>query len=415
MNTYSGYEYLMIDIANQFGNDKVVFEERIQWVHEHMDELETLAEQAETKPLYIKAVMALRKAQKGIPTGHLVGLDGVCSGLQIMSCVTGCVAGATATGLVDPDRRADAYTQTTDTMNRILGGGVEVERSDAKRALMTSCYGSEAVPVDVFGKDTPELAAFYEAMLEICPGAWELLQVLKQSWQPYALSHGWELPDGYRAHVPVMEKLEARIEVDELDHTTFTYAFEENVGSKKGISNVANVVHSLDAWVLRSMHRRCNYDKEIVEQAYVALLTEKQLREDGLCMAVPVEEASGKLKTYLELFYRTNIVDVVILPYLHDVKDTQFLPTDYLERLIQIVEGMLAYVPFALVGVHDEFKCHANYCNHMRQQYINILAELAESCVIDDILSQIHGVKGTYPKKSDNLGELIRKSNYALS
>ena len=63
----------------------------------------------------------------------------------------------------------------------------------------------------------------------------------------------------------------------------------------------------------------------------------------------------------------------------------------------------------------DEFKCHPNHCNHMRQQYINIMAELAESNTLEDILSQIHGVKGSYPKLSDNLGELIRGSNYALS
>lgn len=415
MQTFSGYEYIMIDIANQFGHDKLLFEERIQWVHEHMDELEDLADEAETKPLYVKAVMALRKAQQGIPTGHLVGLDACCSGIQIMSALTGCIAGATATGMVNPNERADAYTYTTKVMNDILGGGVEVTRKEAKDALMTSFYGSKKTPQDIFGEDTPELNAFYQAAYQVAPGAWDLLQELLASWQPYALKHQWKLPDGYDAVVKVMDKINARIEVDELDHSTFTYEFYENKGMKKGLSNVANTVHSIDAYVLRCIHRRCNYDREQTERAYVALLTEQILREQEITSALALKDSKTKLEYYLEQFHRTNMVDVVILPYIVDGKQTQYLPDDYLKRLLGIVEGMLEYQPFHVISVHDEFKCHANNCNHMRQQYINILAELAESNVLSDILSQILGVPGTFPKLSTNLPELIRGSNYALS
>ena len=63
----------------------------------------------------------------------------------------------------------------------------------------------------------------------------------------------------------------------------------------------------------------------------------------------------------------------------------------------------------------DEFKCHPNRMNHLRQQYINIFAELAESTILSDILSQIHGCPGTFPKLSTDLGTKIRQSNYALS
>jgi hypothetical protein len=63
----------------------------------------------------------------------------------------------------------------------------------------------------------------------------------------------------------------------------------------------------------------------------------------------------------------------------------------------------------------DEFKCHPNHMNHLRQQYINIFAELAESHILSDILSQIHGCKGSFPKLSTDLAEKIRGSNYALS
>lgn len=217
MQTFSGWEYLCIDVCNQYGGDKLLFEERIQWTTDHLEELETLSDKAECQPLYKKAVMALRKAQKGIPTGHRVGLDAVCSGIQVMSVLTGCIAGATATGLVDPNVRADAYSAVTKEMNSILGGGFSVSRADAKRAVMTSGYGSKAVPKELFGENTPEISAFYEAMQRVAPGAWELLQDLLASWQPYALSHEWKMPDGFDVKVKVMVKKEIRIEVDELN------------------------------------------------------------------------------------------------------------------------------------------------------------------------------------------------------
>lgn len=353
MDKFSGFEYVMIDISNQWGNDKLQFEDRIRWVHEHMDELEDLVDQAETQPLYMKAVMALRKAQKGIPSGHLVGFDACASGIQVMSALTGCYVGAKSTGLVG-DERSDAYGICTEHMNVELhsqGLSVDVPRKDAKRSLMTTFYSSTAVPKEIFGEDTPELAAFYKAAQATAPGAWELLQDLKAAWQPYALKHQWKLPDGYDAVVKVMEKVSARIEVDELDHSTFTYVFHENIGSKSGRSLPANVVHSVDAYVLRCIHRRCNYDPSVVETAYVALLAEKDLRDTYGVQPVDPQHGS-KLAYYLEQYQRSQMVDVVILPYIKDGKDTQYLPTQYLEKLLTIVEGMLQYAPFPVVTIH---------------------------------------------------------------
>src|SRR5579875_2162933 len=134
METFTGWEYLLIDLANAFGLDKKLFSERIQWANANLDKLESLVDQADSKPLFYKAMLAIRKVQAKKPTGHLVGFDACCSGIQVMSALTGCVAGATATGLVDPTKRADAYGMLRDTMADILGGAVKVDRGDAKQA-----------------------------------------------------------------------------------------------------------------------------------------------------------------------------------------------------------------------------------------------------------------------------------------
>lgn len=413
MDIFSGWQYLLIDACNQWGGDKLLFNERIQWAEENLHQLEDLAEEAETKPLYLKAVQAIRKAQQGIPTGHLVELDATCSGLQIMSAITGCVSGATATGLVNPDVRADAYTIVTDEMNRLLKGTVQIPRSDAKSAVMKCCYGSKKVPIDLFGKDTPELDAFYQAVTTVAPGPWELLQELLASWQPYAKVHAWKLPDGFDARVKVMDKITARIEVDELDHATFTYEFYENLGTKTGRSLAANTIHSIDAYLLRCMHRRCNYNPVVVTTAYQALISEAMLRLDDLAEQVP--HIGDKVGYYVEQYERSGMADVVILPYLKDGHQTQYLSTAHIDKLIAITGMMLENPPFELVTIHDAFKAHPNNCNTVRFHYKEIMAELAESNILADLLSQIHGVPGNYPKLSNNLGDLIRGSNYSLS
>ena len=419
MTPFTGWQYLLIDVANQYGLDKMLFEERIEWAEKHLDQLESMVDQAETKPLYMKAVQAIRKAQKGIPSGHLVGFDACCSGIQIMSAITGCEAGARATGLVDPNVRADAYSTMTNTMNELLhsqGISVDVSRADAKSATMTSFYGSKAKPIEIFGEKTPELEAFYKAATIVAPGAWELLQDLLASWQPYALYHAWKLPDGYDARVKVMEKKESRVEVDELDHATFTYEYYVNEGAKKGLSNVANVVHSIDAYVLRSIHRRCNYDKDVVLCAMGFLLDEQDARLQGFAEQQPrVQCEHDKLDYYLTQYERSGMADVIILNHITSCYEAQYLSDVLISKLLEIIESMLAHKPFPVISVHDEFKCHPNNMNYLRQHYINIFAELAESNILSDILSQIHGCKGSFPKLSNELAQKIRGSNYALS
>lgn len=418
MQTFTGWQYLLIDAANAYGLDKLEFEPRISWAENALPMLEQLYVTCpkKTLPLFVKATIAIRKAQKGIPTGHLVGFDAVCSGMQIMSVLTGCEAGAKATGLIDKDRRPDAYTDVTKAMNSLLGITMAVDRDDAKSATMTSLYGSKAQPKNIFGDGTKELAAFYDAMNIVAPGPWQLLQALLASWQSHALSHSWTLPDGFEAKVKVMDKVETRIEVDELEHSSFTYEYRINrglpLGHAKSKSNAANVVHSFDAYVLRSVHRRCNYDPILVEQSYEMLAKEASWRQAGGAKMTQHDELSD-LGRYIELWEQTQMADVVILPHL-DPDNVNQLPDELLTKLMLMTASMLQYKPFEVVTIHDEFKCHPNHMNALRAVYRNILADLADSEALSFVLSSIHGHSGRVTKITPNLSQKIRESNYAL-
>jgi hypothetical protein len=415
MIEFTGYQYLLIDAANQFGHDKMNFEDRIEWAQAHVDVLETLTPDADNKPLFVKVTQAIRKAQAGQATGHLVGFDAVCSGIQVMSVLTGCKAGAEATGMVNPLVRADAYTKATEYMNDILNSAISIPRKDIKQAIMTSFYGSKAEPIKLFGEDTPEIDAFYEAAYKLAPGPWELLQDLIGSWQPMALKHAWKLPDGFDAVVKVMTTAEEplRIEVDELDHASFSYVFYENTGKEKGLSNAANVVHSVDGYVLRSIQRRCNYDVDMVAEAAMCLEIEVMRRLTG-GKEENLDGDFGKFGYYVTQYMRSGMPDAVIFPYL-TVQNVQALDAVHLNELHTIVTTMLTYKPFAVVTIHDEFKCHANNMNYLRKAYVEIMANIAESNLLSDLMEQVTGQPYIFKKKCVNLGVLIRKSNYALS
>ena len=200
-----------------------------------------------------------------------------------------------------------------------------------------------------------------------------------------------------------------------MSHATFTYEYYENIGSEKGLSLIANTVHSIDGYIVRCMHRRCNYNRQVVE--YVDQCVESELIGRSLYgqpSATDVDSfMDDKVAYYIEQYNRSGMVDAVILPHLTQANVT-CLSQQHLQAISKLVNQMLEYKPFELITIHDAFKAHANNINHVRQNYINILAEIAESNLLDDLLSQLYGKPGTYQKLSNNLSTLIRSSEYGL-
>lgn len=417
MHTFTGYEYLQIDIANNspLNLDKEIYQTRIDWTQNHDADLEAIAASSapwKEKPLYLKSIMALRKVQKGESTGHMVHLDAVCSGMQIASALTGCESGAAATGLIYPDVRSDAYSEIQDAMTAVLGRTLTNARKDVKLAVMSALYGSKAEPRSLFGDDTPELEAFNKALYTIATGASLLLEMLINSWDKETLAHSWVLPDGFNAIVKVMVPKTCRIEVDELAHTTFTYAYEDNEPAEYGLSLAANVIHSCDAYLLRSVIRRCSYDAQRVTVLNSAITYELLERELGV---EPANFNGGdeSLEYYMHLYATTGVVDTVIIPYLDENLIT-ILPTKYLIKLNSILSTMLKHKPFPVLTVHDSYAASPNNLNDLRNHYRNVLADMAESNMLSDILSQINGRTISVNKLNPDLHHKIRESNYAI-
>ena len=411
---YSPLDYICIDIANQVGSqgsfrgDKELFETRIQWVKDHFNELDTFIDKADNKPLYIKALYALREVLAGKPTGHLVGLDASCSGIQLMSVMTGCIKGADATGLVS-EKRADAYTDVTMAMNAMLKqqgmSTIQILRDDIKRCVMTAGYGSTLVPKEVFGEG-PLLATFYQSAMQVAEGAFKLMPALLDTWQADALSHNWIMPDNFHVNIKVMQSKEVRVEVDELNHSTFTTHVKINQGSKKGLANVANLTHSVDSYLLRSLVRRASFDEAKVTKA-IDMITAH------LMAPVSEYEHDEALQHMLDIYAETKLVDVVLIDLINET-NIAMVPKELLFALNGILSKMVEYGSSPVLTVHDAYFAHPLHCNAVRYWYKELCAEIAESDLLVFIVSQIVKQRVGYTKLSDNLATHIRNSNYGL-
>lgn len=405
MNNYSPLDYIKIDIANQLGLDKLQFEARIQAIDDINnnpdDDLLNHLVEADKPYQYMAAIQAYNDAIEGKPSGHLVGLDACSSGITLMGIFTGCEVTSSNTGIIGSERK-DMYTECTKAMNNILDSDIEVPRKDVKAAQMTHYYGSKAEPKNIFGDGTAEYIAFYEAQEMVAPGASWLMDELLASWQPYAKSHDWIMPDGFEVKTPVLQKKQSKIEIDELDHASIRYTYEINEGTKKGLAIAANAVHSCDALVVRELNRRCNYDHNKLLTIRDKLVDKINNTSMTILRIVPKME---------QLWLKHNFVSLIGI----DIADEQ-LSLDYCNELLLLIDRVLEYPPFECIFVHDEFKCHPNHMNRMREMYVEIMAELAESNIMQEIISQVRQDPSyKINKLSNNLGNLIRESEYFLS
>ena len=268
-----------------------------------------------------------------------------------MSAITGCIAGADATGLVT-DKRADAYTDVTKEMNSILKlrglSQIVVPRGDVKRAVMCSGYGSTLVPKEIFGEGDL-LTTFYQATAKIAPTAFKLMADLLDTWQADALSHNWVMPDNFHVNIKVMQSKETRIEVDELNHATFTTYVKVNQGSKKGLANVANVIHSIDGYLLRSVIRRASYDHKKVATAKGFYIIELEKRNQAIQALAVLDD---ELKNMLTIYEYSKMLDVSIIDYITD-QNIGCVSTELLSKLVATLSKMLELGSSPVLTVHD--------------------------------------------------------------
>lgn len=260
MQFFTGFEYMQIGAANAFGLDRENWDTRLDWASDHkkqiMNESPALIEKAKEPILFYKHIKAIKQVVLGSKTRFIASVDATASGIQVLSALSGCHESAKATNLIDTGNRNCAYDIAANTMNKMLGG--KLTRNQLKKPVMTLFYGSTAEPKNIFGEDTPELEAFYKMLKSSFAGAYEAMEDIQSCHNPENMVNTWTLPDGHTAYVPVTDKVTKRIEVDELNHATFSHTAEIHAKPEYDVSLAANVTHSIDGYMVREVIRRAS-------------------------------------------------------------------------------------------------------------------------------------------------------------
>ena len=123
-------------------------------------------------------------------------------------------------------------------MQEILGQNFDISYDNIKKCVMHAVYGSKRTPKDILGEGAM-LNAFNRATKKVAPGAFAMLEILLATWNKEALYHEWKLPDGYQAHIKVLDQKIVRLEIDELDHYKMNTLVTVNVPLEFGLANIA--------------------------------------------------------------------------------------------------------------------------------------------------------------------------------
>lgn len=398
--TFTGRQYLKIDIANNFGLDKLSWDDRLSWFHTNEPHLESLLNQAEEPALYYAAVKAYRDVQAGNPIGYMISLDATASGLQILAALTSDRSAAQLCNVIDTGKREDAYTKVYELMLAETGGSAKLERDMVKQAVMTSFYGSTAMPKRVFGEGQL-LTLFYDIMQTTAPAAWELNKTMLDLWDPETLSHDWVLPDNFHVKTKVMD---TQVDIVHFNEKPHDVAYKINRPMQSGRSLGANMVHSIDGMIVREMSRRCDYDQRKIDML-------SDLIETSTTLGKSASSNDDRMVVRLwDHYEETGYLSARILDHLNEDNLGHTAPS----VISELLESLPAR-PFKVISIHDCFRCLPHYGNDLRMQYNLQLKAIAESNLLGSIISQLIGRKVEIGKLNPELSKEIAEANYALS
>lgn len=400
MQKFTGMQYLQIDIANKFGLDKQDWNVRLDWFNQNQEKLLSLVPQAKEPALFYAGVQAWNQANQGLPIGYPISLDACSSGLQLLACLTGDDKAAKLCGVIDTGHREDAYSVIYNEMVNSIGESAKISRDDCKDAIMTSLYGSTAVPKQVFGEGKL-LQVFVDTMSNVAPAAWGLNQVFLDIWDSTVLSHDWILPDNFHVHVNVMGTVKEKVQFFNKPYEVVT---KVNMPKEKGRSLGANVTHSIDGFLVRELTRRCDYRPDVIAkiQGMIFNCWEKNELQDTI---------NNRMLEKLWFHYLdSGYLSARILDYI--TQDN----ISYIDRsVIQELIDSLPVKPFKVMSIHDCFRVLPNYGNDLREQYNLQLTLIAKSKLLSFTLTQVMGREIKVDKANPNMWKHIMDSNYTLS
>lgn len=298
----TGLYWLAVHGANLYGIDKVSFEDRVDWVYNHHDDFQRIAEDpigtrefwgAADKPWQFLAFVfdwaGTDYGKNPLGLSYIpVGLDGSCNGLQHYSALLRDPVGGAAVNLTNSELPADIYQQVSDLLQRNLVDlqhtdpmasiwlGARIDRKLAKRPVMTLPYGSTQTSARQYIYDwaldhRENFPGFsdqeiFRACIWLTPHLWYAMKNVvvaaseAMSWIQTRVTKltkkthqaiTWVSPVGFPVYQPYVERETKRVETRTLSGIRISMNVNEDTDtvcrSKQRSGIAPNFVHSLDS------------------------------------------------------------------------------------------------------------------------------------------------------------------------
>lgn len=384
--TNESLKWVKISVANSYGNDKVSWDDRVNWFDSHENDLESLLSTADKPAQTYSGILAYYDFIQGKPNNHLVSLDATASCLQIMAVLFGCKQTALITNVIG-NTRNDPYTIIHNAT-----GLPTVTRKEAKEAIMQYAYCGMVRVNEVYGD---KVDTFIQTMQQEAPCSVAYVNSIKTFWDGTALNHSWIMPDGFDVVVPVMD---TEKEFVTLFEKPVEVSFKVNKPKKFGLSIGANFIHSVDAMIVREMVARCYYDPDKIKDI---------LENMDKPNSIEPSDMSARLATCVEMsrYVPASLLDLPLTDYYH-------LFSEIKEKLKELINS-LPEKPFVVLNNHDCFKCLPAYCDDMRKQYKLIMRNLLCSDTFAFMLSTLTNENVDFTKDESWADEILT-SEYAI-
>ena len=282
--------WLAFTVATTYGLDKATMDERIGWVHDHLDLITHVA----TDPIgnmsywedveepwsflascleYNDCCIAKTKETSGLPCG----IDATQSGIQHLSSLTLDAHAAAKVNVLPTPSPVDGYRTVAEASHKYISDKTLhpfIDRKTAKRCTMCLPYGlsghsarnyirealneKEGFDLSVPGRLTEITHAIYSSAIpEVFPGPVEVMRWLQQCAKTIMETQDsiqWTTPSGFIVQqdlrVSINKRIQTRLMGSVVDCSIGTHWGDPDV--KHHVNALApNVVHALDAALLQ--------------------------------------------------------------------------------------------------------------------------------------------------------------------
>lgn len=429
---HNAMDYLRVHLANCLDWDKdengrvLSFKERIAKVNTSASSL-TLIAASSTAKARSQALATLNEFQRlrdhlinggtldNYKSGFIVEFDACNSLLQYFATLTGCVKTARLVNLIaNADGSVvDGYMEFYKYMQKLMTPAERAKydkkltRKVLKELIMHYFYGGTSTAVGLFGSYKSAMYKKFEKTLEtLAPGAIALRKRILNLIDKKRVLYSWTRPDGFEVKTNVLTKRSTTCKVslkltdsDNPKPISFTSNFRFIGICESFCALLANIVHSLDSFICAEMKRRMEYDKATFKKV-------KRLIREALDKVAEQERAITNRKTIASARFIELISDD---PTLLDT-----LSNNEKAMLLELIDDCLQFKYAEICTIHDAFKTTANNVGIARYHYKRLMLELAESNLVNDLLSEITGTKTTFDKFGTSLPSLIQESDYAI-